>query len=560
MKIDKLTPELRKIEKEIDFYYKSNPLVNLPFAPAAWSLLAFGEEVMLKEQNDGRERQLVNDENMGPILAVRPRQFTSQEYAAIADNLVNGLKDPMYWLFLTCKQGGQVLSAYNGDVYKASWDLFTLGQEYRWFTAAYTHASHGWIGLKPQGAIIQPTENLFADIEYEAYNHLIKPHKLQEASSSVNLDSLPIDMIRHSLKIDGERFCYKLNPRMVADTIRARKPVVDEVFLLPSEWQFSHYALEDFRKVFEAISAMACIHMVARRMAADLGCFGMGYSDSVYIRPFDDLLRQVVRYSRVSKPKVHSIFDDLSYGNRGISNPDPPLQPLIKLNSEAYGIMPHLWLFSSAERNLTVLLNKLPSEKEIYSKLVDEKEKIMRGRFTTCLSAKGFRFVCGSVSDLPDIDLAIISDTEKVCLLLELKWFIDPAEAREIIEKSEEIEKGISQVLQLKRAFANNHEALLKKLQIDSSYSLEGVVVSENWIGHAKAQSPEIPVIQANHLIEKLKATENLKSAMEWLKNRKYLPKEGEHFKVHMTTHTIGDWSLKWYRIEPLISEGFFPL
>ena len=552
MKIDKLTPELRKIEKEIDLYYKSNPLVNLPFADAAWSLLAFGEEVMLKEQNDGRKTQSVSDENTRPI--------TSQEYEALADNLVNNFKYSMHWLYSACEPGGQIPSTGNGNVYKASWDLFKLAQEYRWFTAAYVHASHGWIKLRLEGSTIQPSENLFTDIEYEAYNRLIKPYKLQEASSSVNVDNFPMDAIRRSLKIEDERFSYKLNPRMICDTITAKKPIFDEMFLLPSEWQLSHYTLGDFRKVFEAISAIASIHAIARRMAADLGCFGKGYADSIYVRPFDDLLRQVVRYSGVSEPEVRSIFADLSYGNRGISNPDPALQPLIKLNSETYAIMPHLWLFSSAERNLTVLLNKLPSEKEIYSKLVDEKEELMRGRFTTCLSAKGFRFVCGSVSGLPDIDLAIIKDSKKTCLLLELKWFIDPAEAREIIEKSEEIEKGISQVLQLKRAFANNHDPLLKKLQIDSSYSLEGVVVSENWIGHAKAQSPEIPVIQANHLIAKLEAAESLQSTMEWLKDRKYLPKEGEDFKVHITTHTIGDWSLKWYQIQPLISEAFFPL
>ena len=44
---DKLTPELRKIEKEIDNYYKSNPLVQLPFATAAWYLLASVEHWVL---------------------------------------------------------------------------------------------------------------------------------------------------------------------------------------------------------------------------------------------------------------------------------------------------------------------------------------------------------------------------------------------------------------------------------------------------------------------------------------------------------------------------------
>ena len=72
--------------------------------------------------------------------------------------------------------------------------------------------------------------------------------------------------------------------------------------------------------------------------------------------------------------KVKSILDDLTYGNRGIKHPDPALQPLIKLNSDFYAIVPSIWMCSAAERNLTALLNKLPSEKEIYRKLVSEKE------------------------------------------------------------------------------------------------------------------------------------------------------------------------------------------
>ena len=333
---DKLTSKLRKIEEEIDLYYKSNPLVNLPFATAAWSFLVFAEESILMAQVDRVETQPASTENMNPRLVVRPRQLTPQDNAMIGDNLVNELKYPMYWLHCDCEQGGQVPFAYNDDVYKASWDFFKLGQEYRWFVLAYTHASSGWIGLDLQGSTIQPTENLFTDIAYEAYNRLIKPYNLQEASSSVNLDNLPIGAIERSLKVDSERFSYKLNPRMIANTIEALiKPRLDAIFSLPSEWQFSRYTLEDFRKVFEAISAIAYIHATARRMAADRGCLGMGDIDSIYVRSFDDLLRQVVRYSGVLESEVRNIFDDLSYGNRHISPPDPALQPLIKLNSDA---------------------------------------------------------------------------------------------------------------------------------------------------------------------------------------------------------------------------------
>ena len=261
----------------------------------------------------------------------------------------------------------------------------------------------------------------------------------------------------------------------------------------------------------------------------------------------------------MSEATVQNILDDLTYGSGGILHPAPALQPLIKLNSEVYAIVPHLWISYAAEINFTMLLNKLKSEKHIYSKLAAKKEGLMIERITAKIADNGFRITSADVPGLTDIDLAIIMDSEKTCLLLELKSFIAPALARERVEKSEEIAKGVSQVIRLKQAFANNHEPLLNKLKIDSSYRLEGVVVSENWIGYADVQSPEVPVIQSDHLIAKLRTAQNLESAIEWLKARKYLPKEDEHFKVIQETVTIGDWTLNAPTIELLSDEPFFP-
>ena len=537
---DKLTTDLRKAEQEIDNYYKSNPLLKLPFATAAWALLAFSEEFMLKAHGAGEGRQY---------------------YAIITDNLINDLNTPMYWLHNSCKKGGHVPFVWDDGVFQSSWDLFNLGQEYRLFETAYTYASRGWLELEILESTIRPADDFFGDIEYEAYNRLIKPHKSAKALSSIDFGNmLPVNAIKHSLKIQDNRFRYKLNPRMVSETMPSLKPTSDTLFSLPGEWQFSRYSLADFRKVFEVISTIASIHLTARGLAIERGCAARGYVDSIYVPTCDELLRRIVRYSGVSDAKVLSIFDDLTYGNRGIEHPDPALQPLIKLNSKNYAIAPHLWICSAAERNLTVLLNRLPSEKSIYAKLVNEKESLMRERLTDALADEGYRFIWGNVPNLPDIDLAIIRDSEKACLLLELKWFIEPAEVREIVNKSKEIEKGISQLIQLKRAFTENHKPLLEKLGIDARYKLEGVVASDNWIGHARGQSPEIPVIQIDHLTAKLKAAESLRSAMDWLKDRKYLPKIDQHFKVNNSTATIRRWKLKWYEIEPLIESAFFPL
>ena len=480
------------------------------------------------------------------------------------DNFVNELKAPMFWLFSACEQGGQIPSTCDDDVFQASWDLFKLGKKYQWFETAYTYASRGLIELELQLSTIQPTKEFFKGMEYQAYGRLMKAHESDEAVSLINVDNFPLltEAISRSVRIKEERFSCKMNPRMVSDTIKFIKPGYDTVFSLPSEWQFSRYTLGDFRKVFEAILAMASIHVIAWRIAIEEGYNPFGYADSIYTPTYNELLRRVVRYSGVSDEKVLSIFDDLTYGNRGVPKRelDPALQPLIKLNSKHYAIMPSLWMSLSPERNLTVLLNKLPSERKIYAKLVDEKEDIMRQGIITDLSDKDFRFIDGNVPNLPDIDLAIVKESEKACLLLELKWFIAPAEFREVIHKSEEIEKGISQVLKIKQAFAGNHKPLLGKLNIDSSYRLEGIVVSRNWIGYANVQNPEVPVIRADHLIAKLKATESIRSTMDWLKNREYLPKEGKDFEVHGITSTIGKWKLKWSTTRALIQDAFFPL
>ena len=540
---DRLTPELRKIEKEIDCHYRSNRLVKLPFATAAWNLLAFAENEALKD-------------------SFHPA--TSQEISVIIDSLVNELNHPMVWLYQVCQRDGEVSCSFSDNNWRATRDLVKLGQKYGVFVAAYTYASRGWIKLDLYQSTIMPSDDFSVGIEYEAYNRLIKPHESQVSSSSVALEIVHSlnPLIEHALTIQGDKFSYKLKPKMVAETRKILlKPVLDDYFLLPSEWQLSCYTFDDFRQVFESISAMAAIHAIARRKAAEQGC--SGYADSILMPTYDELLARVGRYSRVSGSKVRNIIDDLTYGNRGIPNPDPALQPLIKLNPKLYAVMPYLWIGSSPERNLTALLNKLPSERKLYLRLVSEKERLMRERFTAGLSSNGFSFISGTVPgspDLPDVDLALVMESEKTCLLLELKWFIEPAEAREIIEKSEEIEKGISQVVKLKQAFANNHKPLMEKLKIDSSYRLEGVVVSQNWVGHARVQAPEVPVIQADHLIAKLKITERLESTIEWLKTREYLPRQGVHFKMVKSTSTIGNWRLNWYGIHSLISDAFFPL
>ena len=542
MKItDNVSLELRKIEKEIDDYYKSNPLLKFPFATAASYLLRSAEEYMLKEQIEG-------------IAGI-------QDLHALGSDFITELEHSVSWLHRDCEHDREIPFAYDPDIHKASKDLFELGRKYDLIVFAYTCASEGILELELQGSTIQPIGDFFASIEYEAYNILIDPHEPEEAQFDLNPLNSPMEAILNSVKVEGDRFHYELNTRMIADMQMFLKPLFDRIFLLPSEWQFSCYTLGDSQKVFETVCAIAHIHWAAHIIAMNQGVTHKGYLDSIYVKTYGRLIRCVARYSDMSPVKVKSVLDDLTYGGSGIERPIPALQPLIKLNSKHYAIVPNIWICSAAERNFTALLNRMQNQNQkIYAEFTNQKEYLMKERFTTGLCDKDFKFISDNITNLTDVDLAIVSHSEKLCLLLELKWFIAPTTARERINRSKEIKKGICQILKLKQAFVENYGPLLEKLNIDTSYRLEGAVVSENWIGYGNVQNPEVPVIRANHLIEKLKTTDSLHATMEWLKDREYLPKEGEHFTVHRPPTTIGNWQVKWFGIQPLIQNAFFPL
>lgn len=267
-----------------------------------------------------------------------------------------------------------------------------------------------------------------------------------------------------------------------------------------------------------------------------------------------------MRYSKIEEPVVLHLIEDLTYGNRNILKPDPAIQPVIGLNDNQIAIMPSLIISSNMERNFTILVNKLPSEKKLYSQFVSEKEKLMKNRIIDRIFDLNYRFYSGNIlkqKNVPDIDLAIIDDIENVCLFLELKWFIEPAEIREVIEKSEEIEKGIDQLLKLSTAIKHIPKIFYDKLNIDSSYLLYYVVVSDNSIGMQNIQNANIPVIQKDHLIQNINSTKNLRKTIDWLSKRNYLPIEGTHYNVVEITSKIGKWDIKWHGFEILI-EGLY--
>jgi hypothetical protein len=299
------------------------------------------------------------------------------------------------------------------------------------------------------------------------------------------------------------------------------------------------------------IQAMMAGWYITRSSVVQNGLAALGYRTSVWVTQKTQLSKRLKLFTGISPGIIQRILDILTLGANGIRCPDIATQPLVDLEDGHYALAPFVWLNSSPERNLCTLLNQIPSERAKYLTLVDEKEAASREEAKRFLAPLGLAFAHGPVKGT-NLDLAVIDHLNKICLCLELKWFIEPAEIREVEDRTEELERGIKQAKILQRLFNERDRHLLEDiLKITPNYSLFCVVGSVNWIGMGDVQDMEVPIVKLWHLLHQIKETKSLAAAVEWLRERRFLPREGEHFSVVPMEIGCGRWKASWYGIKP---------
>jgi hypothetical protein len=537
---DNVSSELREVERQVDNEFLKNALMSEPFAQAAWHFFAHFE--------DHFARQYVHVPN------------DELHYHALADNLINHSRWALKWLSSTCPPSNRKPPAYDDDLYSHAMQLSELAMDYGPFTAAYTYASRGLVSLFLEDSRIRTSGPMIDDAQYEAYDHAL----MNKSDSSVldGFDPSFMEEVHKSLRVRGHSFDYSLNPKIVQRAVESLRPTIDARFSLPDDWTFAMFTLDDFRRVARVLFALSLIHFSSRLSAALVGCPGNGIARALLLMESNELLDRLTRYSGIKRTAIIEIVQMLTYGSSGQKNADPALQPLIKLSPSFIAISPNLLMNSSIERNFSVLLNRLPAERGGYTTLSNTKEQAMISRLKAELSGLSFRFWSGCITrwaTASEVDLAIICDDERRGLVLELKAFTAPADPREVCERSEEIEKGISQIRTRKAAFAAAPQFFFDSLGIDDTYTVSWAVVSETSIGAPYVQDLTIPVVNARHLVKRLRKDGTLAGISSWLENRSYLPLEGVHYRRIPREVRVGKWILDWYGVEVLADDYISP-
>jgi hypothetical protein len=536
-RLDPVSPEIRDIEAQIDLIYKSNPLIKKNFAYSAWFCCAYSQEF-----------HAIDALNVTGLSVYQLRYTT--------ENVTEYLNIGLNWLYKDCPKNGNLTRQFDDEDYDFAINLFELAINYHMCSIVLTHASRGLVDLHLEGNKISCTRPTNSEPEYEAYNRMIQ----EKHTDKFDIQEFPITPDDISLKIHGSKFSYVYGKVSIAKLKSFFHELNQARFQLPQNWNLGKFTLKDFISFYETLFCLCVLRFNARLWALELGVHDRGFEGSIIVLDENELKKQIVMFSGLEESIVTSIIEYLTYGSNGINNPDPSLQPLIKLNEHQVAVIPSIVITSSAERNLIVLLNKLPLEREIYLRLANDKEDLMIQNLKSEVDHLNIR-VEDKISvkkNLPNIDCALIDDNSKVCCIIEFKWFVEPSGVREIIEKSQELKKGVNQLLEFKNPAVN--PIVQTKLNIDSTYRFYYVLVSANWIGFSDVQNPEIPIVSEKIFLEKIKASVNLNQVITWIASRSYLPQQGVHFELEDVNFQINEWSFNWYAIKPLIQDVFDPI
>ena len=505
----KVSDQLRAAEREVDTAYKSNRLIQLPRSLAIWYFLAECEERYLR---------LFDPSSPAPIY---------QQVSAFPDVLIHLAKWPMRWLWSDCRRSGPFSVGYRRDLYDAANDLAELGAKYVDYETVFSYASRGILNLELDGRTIRTAGRLREDTRWDAYDRLVDA---TEEPISKELSN-PIDeifsIVASKVTVYRNRFKYPLNKDMFSRALAAAGPVLDRLCRFPLDWKLTHYDIGEYLAVLKSIWILSCIHFVARFAAAMQGCEGRGYTLGPIILNQTALVNRLSEYTGLRRRIVRDIFADLTFGGGGMANPDIALQPLVPIDDIQCMWSPCIVMSSALERNLLILMNRLPSGRSAYSLLSGRCESLLRDSFRDGLAHTDLRLWSGNVPNwggAADIDLAIIDDRDSCCLLLELKSFIGPADPREVFQKTQEIERGVRQIQRRRERLSTDRQSLDQVLGINEVYSIGFAVVSETSVGLSVVQVEDVPVIRSTHLISHIRQGRRLGEVWEWLSTGSYLP------------------------------------
>ena len=291
------------------------------------------------------------------------------------------------------------------------------------------------------------------------------------------------DIVRRA-RISRNRVKYQFITRLGRALIDS---VISDCSLVPQQWNFPWGSREISHQFFQALQVRCLYHFFSVHFGSSRASLtDGGYNQICLALKRTALLRDIAAITELVPSDVQQMLEALTLGN-GVRSPDPALQPLIPVGPEEIALPAFIILSSNWERNLLSLHARTsPST-------FDRNSHIFESEMVSRLDAEASRyfsvrknFWIRSSGRSEEIDVLLVDRQSLSILICELRWILQPGDAREVVSKSQVCRDKVKQV-QRKLEFAQHEiNVLLKVLGVETGakWTVNAVVIIQGWAEH----------------------------------------------------------------------------
>lgn len=319
---------------------------------------------------------------------------------------------------------------------------------------------------------------------------------------------------------------------------------------IPDEWIFPWGSGTVTKKLLWALTIRCFFHLLTVRKAAHFySVIGGGLESLCLLTDEATLSLELAEISTLEVSEAMLFVRALSLGEATQAN-DPALQPLIKLADGRLLIGCLNVLTSKQDRNLLSLharVNKgtFDSQSSIFEKLMIQRiENVAKARK---LNYKENFHIPGA-KEVGDLDVVFFDVRSKTILICELRWILQPGDAREVMLKakacSEKIPKITLKTVKAREKINDLFARFDIKQAVPSEWAVYGLVVIDGYAG-IKSYDDEYPIIPLGIFIEGLNIFTRLDKLYFWVKSLKWLPQEKIHFTSETASTDLGEFKVK---------------
>lgn len=323
--------------------------------------------------------------------------------------------------------------------------------------------------------------------------------------------------------------------------------------LIPLSWKFPWKAsVKSTREFIVALNALMLYHVSLVHFGTYEKVEGYGVNDICMIVGKKKLSRILSSVSGINDKEALEIIAFLTLGAH-TTTPDPALQPIIELEREVLMLSPFLTLNNDFERNLLSLNARIdPKGFDSQSNIF---EKIMTTKLKDIIEGTDFTFFPSTTTNSKngineEIDSIVIDEKNSTILILELRWMLQPGDAREVINRKKACHEKVKQLKRKLLHVEHNLKEVFSKCGIEShdtkrNWSIHGIVLVDGYSGVLSSEPNIAPILPLNVLEKSINSFNNLDLYCHWIKGHKWLPQREIHYNMVETELSFGNISIK---------------